>query len=115
MGKVNRLNQSLEMFLRCSVQDQPKKWKSWLPLAELWYKSSFHSALGGSPFKTLHGHEANMDAMPPDSPDPNSLASDILLDIAAQLASFKQHLATVQNRMKLKADRNRTKNEFQVG
>jgi hypothetical protein len=35
-GQTERVNQCLEMFLRCSVQDSPKNWKYWLSLAELW-------------------------------------------------------------------------------
>lgn len=29
-GQTKRVNQCLEMFLRCSIQDSPKSWKSWL-------------------------------------------------------------------------------------
>ena len=34
-----RVNQCLEMYLRCVVQDAPRTWKAWLSLAELWYNS----------------------------------------------------------------------------
>ena len=34
-GQTERVNQCLEMYLRCVVSDTPKQWKSWLPLAEL--------------------------------------------------------------------------------
>lgn len=33
-GQTERVNQCLEMFLRCMVQDQPKQWCRCLPLAE---------------------------------------------------------------------------------
>lgn len=52
------------MYLRCLVQDSPKTWKTWLSLAELWYNSSFHSALGYSPFKALYGYEPNLGSNP---------------------------------------------------
>lgn len=35
-GQTERVNQCLEMYLRCSVQDAPTTWKAWLSLAELW-------------------------------------------------------------------------------
>jgi hypothetical protein len=32
--QTERVNQCLEMFLKCNVHHTPRKWKSWLPLAE---------------------------------------------------------------------------------
>jgi hypothetical protein len=49
-GQSERVNQCVEMFLRCNVQDAPKQWHRLLPLAELWYNSCFHTAIGCSPF-----------------------------------------------------------------
>ena len=59
-GQSKRVNQCLEMYLRCAVHDSPSKWKSWLSLVELWYNTSFHSSLGCSPFKALYGYEPNL-------------------------------------------------------
>ena len=59
-AKPNGFNQCLEMYLRCSVYDSPKKWHSWLALAELLYNSSFHSALQCSPFMALYGYEPGL-------------------------------------------------------
>lgn len=63
-GQTERINQCLEMYLRYSVQDSPRTWKSWLSLAELWYNSSFHSALGCFPLKALYGYDPNLGAVP---------------------------------------------------
>lgn len=54
-GQTERVNQCLEMFLRCSVHASPSKWKAWLPLAEYWYNTSYHTSLGCSPFKVVYG------------------------------------------------------------
>ena len=51
------------MYLRCAVHDSPKKWRRWLPMAEFWYNSLFHSSLGCSPFKALYGVDANEGSM----------------------------------------------------
>lgn len=102
------------MFLRCSIQDNPKHWKRWLPLAEFWYNSTFHTTLGSSPFKALYGHEPNFGAKPDNTVELASPVADMLLERAAQLELLKTHLAAAQNRMKLKVDRNRTEKEFRT-
>jgi hypothetical protein len=63
-GQTKRVNQCVEMYLRCAMQDSPKTWKSWLSLAELWYNSSFHTSLNCSPFKALYGYEPSVGAIP---------------------------------------------------
>jgi hypothetical protein len=44
----------LEGYLRCFTHACPTKWIQWLSLAEFWYNTSFHSALGKSPFEVLY-------------------------------------------------------------
>ena len=63
-GQTERLNQCLEAFLRCSVHSCPKQWSKWLSLAEYWYNTAFHSALGCSPFEVLYGHPLAILASP---------------------------------------------------
>ena len=114
-GQTERVNQCLEMFLRCSVQDSPKAWKSWLSLAELWYNSSYHSSLGCSPFKALYGYEPNVGAVPqiPETTCPS--VAEVIKNRELHLQSINQNLARAQNRMKLMADRKRTDCLFSVG
>jgi hypothetical protein len=54
-GQTERLNQCLKTYLRCMINACPNKWSSWLCLAEFWYNTTFHSALGKSPFEVLYG------------------------------------------------------------
>ena len=56
-GQTERLNQCIEAFLRCTVHACPKQWSKWLPLAEFWYNSNYHSALGHTPLEVLYGHQ----------------------------------------------------------
>lgn len=56
-GQTERVNQCLETFLRCFVHTCPSQWSKWLALAEYWYNTSFHSALGTTPFEVLYGHK----------------------------------------------------------
>ena len=55
-GQTERLNQCLEAFLRCTVHSCPSQWYKWLPLAEYWYNTTFHTALGHTPFEIMYGH-----------------------------------------------------------
>jgi hypothetical protein len=111
-GQSERVNQCLEMFLRCTAQDKPRQWRALLPMAEFWYNSTFHTALGCSPFKALYEHEPNLGAMPVIEED--SPVAGVLANRTAQVDTIKQHLAA-QNRMKMYADSKRTERQFQVG
>lgn len=41
--------------MRCFVSDEPKHWSRFLALTEFWYNSSFHYAIGMTPFEALYG------------------------------------------------------------
>jgi hypothetical protein len=114
-GQSERVNQCLEMYLRCAVHDSPKSWKSWLSLAEIWYNSSLHSALGCSPFKALYGYEPNLGAVPTITPDVAPSVADIIAHREKHLQSLKENLAKAQNRMKQLADEKRQDYSFSVG
>lgn len=55
-GQTERVNQCMETFLRCFVHACPSQWSHWISLAEYWYNTSLHSALGRSPFEPLYGY-----------------------------------------------------------
>lgn len=67
-GQTERLNQTMETFLRCYVHACPSKWFQWLPLAELWYNSCPHSAIGRSPFEALYGYPPRHFGISPTEP-----------------------------------------------
>ena len=56
-GQTERVNQCLEMYLRCVVYEDPKQWKQLLSQVEFWYNTSFHSSLGCSRFHALYGYD----------------------------------------------------------
>lgn len=103
-GQTERLNQCLEAYLRCTVQACPRHWSKWLPLAEYWYNTTYHTALGKTPFEVLYGHApwhfgiSNSDACHPSELE-EWLAERQLLNQVIQ-----QQLVRASQRMKLQAD-----------
>ena len=86
-----------------------------LPLAELWYNTSYHSSLKCTPFQALYGYKP---------PQVGEFAVDTTLSPAAKLTvagreqmmqKLKANLEHAQNRMKHFADRNRTDRAFEMG
>ena len=43
------------MYLRCITGDRPRAWLDWLPWAEYYYITSYHSALKATPFEVVFG------------------------------------------------------------
>jgi hypothetical protein len=112
---MEKLNQFLETYLWCSVHASPKKWSTWLPLAEHWYNTNYHSALGKTPFEILYGYKPRhmgIETVPRDVP--TNLVG-WLQERAESMVLIRQHLLRAQQRMKSQEDKHRTEREFQVG
>lgn len=114
-GQTEVVNRSVETYLRCFASTRPKEWVKWLPWAEYWYNTSFHSAIGMTPFKVLYGR------------DPPSLVSytrgtavtlevdGYLRDRDAILAELRRQLLRAQQIMKERADGKRRDVTYEVG
>jgi hypothetical protein len=113
-GQTERVNQCLENYLRCMSVLEPKNWATWLPLAEWWYNTNYHTSLQVTPFETLYGY-------PPPLisgilvPGPVSPAVDFLVQKQQMLTRLKANLAQAQSRSKKYAHRNRSERQFSVG
>lgn len=114
-GQTERINQCLETYLRFMTTQEPKKWMAWLPLAEYWYNTSYHTALKMSPFQALYGFPPPMIAeLAVPGPD-NLEAQDFLTAKQNMLDQLKENLLQAQNRMNKYADLKRVERQFQVG
>jgi hypothetical protein len=81
-----RVNQCMEVYLRCFAHACPTQWAQYLSLAEYWYNTSYHSAIKMSPFVALYEHEPRhwgIDA-----------ASTLLYSLSAGLADSIETLST---------------------
>lgn len=114
-GQTERVNQCMETFLRCFVHSCPKKWSSWLALAEYWYNTAWHSALGKSPFHVLYGHEPRHWGIEAASATPVTELNSWLEERQDMSALIRLHLLRARNRMKNQADKRRSERSFSVG
>ncbi|XP_068662888.1 uncharacterized protein [Aristolochia californica] len=46
------------MYLRCFVGDSPKRWVKWLSWEEIFYNTSYHNALGTTPFRVVYDRDS---------------------------------------------------------
>lgn len=103
------------MYLRCAVHDTPKHWAKWLSLAELWYNTSYHTALQCTPFKALYGTDPSPGMLPNMTNVTNTDVTDTIKERQLFLESLKEHLSRAQTRMKTYVDAKRSDRHFLVG
>lgn len=114
-GQTDILNKCLENYLRCMTGDYPRQWAKWLPLAEWWYNTTYHSATKTTPYFAVYGQE------PPDHTFCISKSSSVaevgnwVRERVAIIKHLKEHLSQAQHRMKHYADKGRSEREFTVG
>jgi hypothetical protein len=113
-GQTERVNQCLETFLRCFVHACPKQWRHWLDQAEYWYNTTWHSALGRSPFEVLYGYPPRHFGIATSSDAPVTDLTTWLADRELMTEVIRQHLNRAKQRMKKQADMHRSERQFQL-
>lgn len=114
-GQSERVNQCLEIYLRCFIHACPNHWSQYLSLAEFWYNSSHHSALDMSPFHALYGHEPRHWGIEAASTCKIPDLKEWLEERKTMQQVLKQHLHRARHIMKVQADKKRTDRSFQPG
>jgi hypothetical protein len=56
-GQMEVVNKCLETYLRCFASEKKNQWAQWLPLAEWWYNTSYHTTTHMTPFEAVYGHK----------------------------------------------------------
>ena len=86
-GQTERVNQTLEQYLRHYVSYQQDNWSTLLPLAEFAYNNAPSETTGVSPFFANKGYHPNLSIHPE-----RDLASAAALEFAVDLNSLHSHL-----------------------
>ncbi|GJZ05359.1 retrotransposon-related protein [Tanacetum coccineum] len=113
-GQTEVVNRCVECYLRCMTGDKPKEWVQWVPLAEYWYNTSFHTSIKTTPYQVLYGQAppAHVTYTAGDSANESVDRSLVAREAVIQLLKF--HLLRAQDRMKAMADRKRTERVFGI-
>jgi hypothetical protein len=114
-GQTERVNQCLEQYLRCMAFQEPKKWSEWLPAAEFWYNTSFHTTIKMSPFQALYEYPPPLLTELPTITTLSPEAQQTLGERENMVTTLQQNLAKAQRSMKKYADQNRTPRTFLLG
>ncbi|KAJ1692442.1 hypothetical protein LUZ63_009140 [Rhynchospora breviuscula] len=114
-GQVERVNQCVEAYLRSMVFQQQKKWVKWVPLAEYWYNTNFHSSIHTTPFKALYGYDPPVLALGSAPRCSVESVNELLRQRQQMLVNLKSQLVKAQDRMKKFADSKRSERQFSKG
>lgn len=107
-GQSERVNQCLEVYLRCFTHACQKKWSQFLSLAEYWYNTSYHSAIKMSPFVALYGHEPRHWGLDPTITCTASSLEEWLAERQQVQQLLQQNLNHARQYMKTQADKKRS-------
>ncbi|CAA0830135.1 Unknown protein, partial [Striga hermonthica] len=108
-------NRTLEQYLRCYVHQFPKRWENYLPWAEYWYNTTYHSSTKATPFELVYGRKPptivsySMGSAVNDEVDRELVECDLML------RKLNQTLEGSINRMKAYHDGKRRDVEFEPG
>jgi hypothetical protein len=105
----------LETYLRCFSSEKQHQWAQWLPLAEWWYNTSYHTTTRMTPFEAVYGQKppSVLSYLPGTS---KVQAVDQTLTVREDiLHTLKENLVMAQNRMKKQADQGRSERQFVEG
>ena len=97
------------------IQTCPRQWSKWLDLEEVCYNTSFHSALGRSPFEVMYGFAPHQFRIRAADEQPVIDLPSWLHDRELMTDLIRQHLLRAKQPMKKQDDKHRSKLQFQIG
>jgi hypothetical protein len=95
--------------------DAPHNWSKWLPMAEWWYNTTYHTSTKATPYEIMYGQPppTYLPYLPGESKI--ELVDRSLVKREEMLKVVKFHLKRAQERMKQLADKHRIDKQYQIG
>lgn len=97
------------------TSDRPAMWSKWLPLAEFWYNTPFHTATQVTPYEVVYGQPPPIHLPYLQGESKVQVVAKCLEDREEMLLLLKFHLMRAQHRMKQQADLHRSERSFEIG
>jgi hypothetical protein len=99
-GQTEVVNKCLETYLRCFSSVRKNQWVLWLPLAEWWYNTLYHTTTRMTPFEAVYGK--NPPSVLSYFPGVSKVQAvdQMLIVREAILRTLKENLVMAQNHMK---------------
>lgn len=104
-GQTERVNQTLEGFLRIYCSYQQDDWAWWLPFAEIAYNQSEHTSTGVTPFFANYGYHPCFEIV--DGISPSKPGQQYVTDLELIRRQIQLALTRAQETYKRFADRHR--------
>ncbi|GKA27304.1 transposon ty3-I gag-pol polyprotein [Tanacetum coccineum] len=105
----------LECYLRCMTGEQAKQWAKWLPLAEWWYNTNFHTSIHTTPYEAVYGKPLPVHIPYIGGESKVDLVDKTLSEREEVVEALKFHISRAQSRMKSHANKGRTDRKFDCG
>ncbi|CAA0826204.1 Unknown protein, partial [Striga hermonthica] len=114
-GQTEVTNRTLEQYLRCYVHQFPKRWEDYLPWAEYWYNTTYHSSIKAMPFELVYGRKPPTIVSYSMGSAVNDEVDRELVEHELMLRELKRTLEGSINMMKAYHDGKRRDVEFEPG
>lgn len=112
-GQTERVNQSLEQYLRCFTSKLQDNWVENLSWAEFAYNNAWHSSTRMSPFFCVQGFHPRYNSLDAPGDDPEGRRSTA--EVRATWRKVNQTLRELGTRIKQRVDLRRTQVKLKVG
>lgn len=114
-GQTEVVNRCLECYLGCMCREKPKEWVTWLPMAEYWYNTNYHTTIGTSPYEMVYGQKPLLYLPYIAGTNPNEEVDRSLEHKEQVVKDITAQLQRAQVRMTNLANKHKTDREFAVG